>query len=56
MDAGNLFHVGMVRAPRKYFLWTSPGPVASENGQALIFFRPALIFFPDKHRFRFLSG
>jgi len=25
------------RAPRKHFSWTSPGPVAFENGQALIF-------------------
>ena len=29
------------RAPRKHFSWTSPGPVAFENGQALIFFRQA---------------
>jgi len=30
-----------VRVPRKHFSWTSPGPVAFENGQALIFFRQA---------------
>jgi len=27
------------RAPRKHFSWTSPGPVASENEHALIFFQ-----------------
>jgi len=31
----------MFRAPRKHFSWTSPGHVAFENGQGLIFFRQA---------------
>ena len=31
----------LFRASRKHCSWTSPGPVASENRQALIFFRQA---------------
>jgi len=47
----------MIRAPRKYLSWTISGPVVSENGQALIFFRPALTSFRQDlvYLFLFLS-
>jgi len=39
------------RAPRKHVLWTSPGPVAFENGQDLIFFQksPPKLHFTKSH-------
>ena len=36
-----IYNQSPFRAPRTHFSWTSPGPVAFENGQALIFFSQA---------------
>ena len=44
------------RAPRKHFSWTSRGPLAFENGQALIFFSRKKIHFTKISSYQDFTG